>query len=301
MLPAITTLGIGLLDIVFSLVCFSIMLLFYFFFVPVICGVKKEVDVLIAAMRFANFDMYMPLRVLCTPFALSFFLVALVSDPIPSFSSMVLNEVFYGIALVLSTYGAVAFGISYWIRESDNEDNNQEILKLQIIEQQAPDWLRNSLGVNNGVLLGILALVFSVNSLSLIYSLGQDTQIKVEYSTVDDNSITLHVIVSDTPDNLRNFHPMLLSLGSENRTILSQYPVSILFDGEFYGPTKPLLSYKPSQLRSNTLKFAVRFDVDGRAEKISQLKDIHLWYATNKLQHIDLVPHRKLPLPIRHL
>jgi hypothetical protein len=158
--------------------------------------------------------------------------------------------------------------------------------RINLLEEQAPPWLYESLNFRSGFTLALLALVFWTNSVTSIYSLSQNTKVEISEITLENRSITLQLDVYDTPSNLRHFHPMLLALASDNRNYLAQYPSRITLNKEVYTPSQTIYSYDIRSIQDGVLHVAIHFDVDKDLKGISKLKDVYLWYATTKIVRV---------------
>lgn len=288
MLPSIAIFSNGLTLIISAFLCYACTLMFYFFFTPIIIGSGNFTEIMQQTIRFTSFDTLMPLRALFTPFALAVFLAAIASDPMPSTSSLVYHEVCYALATTLSTYCSVAFGVSFWARYLAPESQAAFCLeRTKLIEEQAPEWIDDSLNFRSGIVLALLALVFWSSSITSIYSLSQNASVEIARTTIQNRSITLQLNVRDTPSSLRHFHPMLLSLASDNRRYLAQYPSRIILNNEIYTPSQTIYSYDTRSIQDGVLHIAIHFDVDRDITSISKLKDVYLWYATTKISRVN--------------
>jgi len=287
MLPSIALFPDGLTFLVSALLCFACTLMLYFFFTPIIAGTHQFSEIMGKTIKFTTFDTLMPMRALFAPFSLAVLLAAIGTTPMPSTSSLMYHEVCYGLATTLSTYCAVAFGVSYWARHLSLDFQNTLCLeRIELIEAQAPAWLNESLNFRSGAVLALFALAFWTNSITSIYSLSENTKVEIEQTTIKDRSITLNLKVRDTPSSLRNFHPMLLSLASDNRSYLAQYPSHIILNNESYTPSQTVYSYDTRSIQDGILSIAIHFQVDKDQNGLAKLKDIYLWYSTTKISRV---------------
>jgi hypothetical protein len=325
-LPFVTrhTNGTTLLLLSFSSFLFG--LITFFFFIPVMLGVKNLNDVIRQSLKFLAFDLLMPVRALLAPFAFIILISALVSDPFPSYQTILMSEILHALGSTLGVYCAVGFGVSYWVRKKDyvldslgvehiehegNTDSEAECLSvlpskesLDSIENLAPNWLPDCLNLNSGVALALLALLTWSSNMVQLYSLPDSTQVRVTDTILRDKSITVKVTIQDPLHQFKRFHPMLFALASDKRSYLAQYPTRIMINGEELQPEQSIQNFVDHGSKDSEVHISVKFSVEKTKQQLERIQDLHLWYAADSVAPIvsvsreaeALVPQQEVPM-----
>ncbi len=221
------------------------------------------------------------LGTLLAPLAVFLVLSAVVSSISPTgrlWFIIPLTEALSSLAWIVFIYSISGLTLAH---ASDSEWNAMQlgpyrVARLATISAQGSKWLTKQISPKFALMWIIIAIAIWVANTIRVITEPPPQKISIKETRIEDNIVVIDLEITDTQEDFRGFHPMLLSIASANRTSLSdKIPVFELLPTE--GEKQP--GKQNLRLKFSTSRFK---------EELRQVEDLYLWYAQVKIEKVNL-------------
>ncbi|MBX7143732.1 MAG: hypothetical protein K1X79_04715 [Oligoflexia bacterium] len=258
---------------------------FFFFLIPIALGHVRLGEILTLSRTLISDDRWIGPRCLLGPVAVLFLFQAVIAGFSPDqrhVSVSLLSDFFSGIYWLLGTYLSTAVGIHLAQQHSTIFPRAlQQASTLTEASLSSTNWLSASFMPGKGFVMLCLGCLVWAGNLMRLAELPPAATIKIEKVSVQEGKVRFELKIQDPLYKLRGFHSIFLSLASEQRTPLAQFPSrAVAIDSKtdvlFGFPLSPDLQH-----------VGVEFDTGRKDDDIKSLKDIFLWYRNTKLAKVE--------------
>ncbi len=271
-------------------ICLILTLRFYFYFLPLMLGQRSLKEALGFSSRISQMDFFLPIRVMLAPFAIMTFLSHLISAFSPDERWLLVRYLLSfssGLFFVLSSYLSIATGLTLLSTKQWREFQLDPYrrARLETLKIRGNALVARLLLPKNGVKILVLAVLIAVGNLFQLNSTPPTAKIKVEKIFVSDNLITLEISASDPEFKLRGLNPHLFAVAGNDFELISENPLprSILVNGKALEGSA--LSGAPEAAEA---RFTIAFAANRKADELTLLKDLNLWYRRVKIEHLSM-------------
>jgi len=280
--------GLAPLSLVLLVPSLYLALRYYFYFIPVMLGVRGAGSILKRSASLTHQSIWLPLQILLAPFAVALLVsrLILVFSPDESSQSLtMLSEASFGIFYFISTYMALSMALvmmpeKHW---SDANLDPYRGSRLNTILLLGSDWLARYLRPGSGALiLSVALLVWAGNGVRAL-TIAPSVSLEVIASNVTEEGIELELYAHDIGSGFRSFYPGLLNLAGKAGTPLSARPQSIQVQGESTAIFRPL-----SPQLEGPVHLLLVFETDRSSEELRAMEGVFLWYRQYKIQELLL-------------
>lgn len=249
------------------------------FFVPLLIGKEGASSFFAASQDLTRGRIWSIVSLYFPPLALS----AIASGAISGFSPdgrslinvMVLNLA-STIFPIVSSYLLLAYGLLASKRVTP------AIFPEIFFKRSEPGFLQASLTPRGAASVFVLALIVWSSNIVQLWSLAPSPEISlVAASYSAPGSISLKLSLKDPTYKMRGLKPILFRVAGENGDPITETPFRAIFEGY---QNNFFFDSPASSESAITLDFAILF----RQDDFLKLKDLHLWYASTRILHLDL-------------
>lgn len=262
---------------------------FFFFFIPIALGIKKLSDILAFSRSLLVADRWIGPKCLLGPIAVLFLSQAVIAGFSPDQRYLwvsIASDALSGLYWLFSTYMCVAVGLHLTQGHSVVLPQTEQLSPaLTSASLDAPAWLEAACLPRKGFVMLCLGCLVWAGNLMRLAQLPPAASISIQKVSLAESKITLDLLIHDPDFNLRGFHAVFLSLASQQRTPLAQFPSRASLstsqrDVLFGFP----LSASPQHVQ-------IDFETTRKDEDLRTLTDIFLWYRNTQIAKVDF------PLP----
>jgi hypothetical protein len=265
---------------------------YYFYFVPIVLGIKDPLKCLQFAASITQGRVLLSLLVMFAPMTIMFFLKAVVHIASPDgriAAVSILAEAFDPVYWFLSTYLAFSFAAVFMADplRVPAEIGKDLHLRLAAIEGNSPAISRFLKPKNCGLLL-VVTISLGLANLFRLFSLPPGPDILVEEISIKKNALELVLYMEDEKYNFRGFMPQALILAGEHGSIVSRGTsiVKAVHNGE--------ISRSGIKTGEKEVLAVVRFATELNENSLRSLEDLYLWYFGTRLKHLQTSEARPL-------
>lgn len=262
-------------------------LLYYFFHIPLIFGSLDLKQSLGTAKEIIQSDRMLPFKIIGSAGGITILLYAIISAPYPdgrsvlfSIIALIASSLFWVLTSYLSL-AAACFVLSdkYW---HDWKLDPYRTSRFETLSKHGSSIITEILSPKGSV----IALMLGSMCLTANFFRSQDipptATILVESATVNEDTVTLKLNLSDEIYSFRGTSPMNLALAGESRSVIS--PVPEVVTDTVTGEDKRF--FIPNNQKQE--RITVSFKADRSGDALIALKDLYLWYRNVKIAHLEL-------------
>lgn len=270
----------------------------FFYFVPVLLGVRNIREILFEAREITAEDRLKPFKVLMAPFAIMLLFVTIAIAPAPDGRSLLFSSIssaLTGIFWILSTYLGLAFGftsvsLTRW-RAHNMEPYRDE--RFDTISLQGSNFAAKLLTTRAGFRIMAVALFFMLGNYTRSATMVPAPHISLDSVAIQEKTVLVHLTLTDPSYNFRGFNTSSFMLAGESGVPISTETPKVTVEDD----KAPFAS---SSSNSSKMSVLLEFKTERRREDLQQLEDLWLWYQFAKLFPISKQTLQGGPAPIQN-
>lgn len=260
---------------------------FYFIHIPLIIGSLTFRQSLGVAKEIIQFDRLLPIKIIGSASGITILLYAIISAPFPDGRSMLftaLAQLASALFWVLSSYlslaaACLALSDKYWHEWKLDPYRSS---RFETLSKHGSSIVTEILSPKGS----IIAIMLGCMCLTANFFRSQDipppATIIVESTTVNEDTVTIKLNLSDDTYSFRGTSPMNFALAGESRSVIS--PVPEVVTDSITGEDKRF--FIPNNQKQERITLSFKADRSGDA--LVALKDLYLWYRNVKIAHLEL-------------
>lgn len=262
------------------------LLQFYFYFIPILYGVKSWREIFRESLMFISYHRALPIKLILGPLIFSIFFVALFHAISPDGRYLwvtILMDIAESLFWIVNTYLCLGVGfsiLSYRVHTPTGIDPYLRS-RLDTLRAFASEILTPIISPANSLKYAIVASLILYANFVRLWETPPRVKMNISSVAVDKDQLKVTIEADDPEYRFRGFNPSLLHIAGETGEELSNKNPKIRIDGQSIEDKVSIWKDQPK------MHLAITFTLINRSEEIKNLKDVHLWYGRVKLNHLS--------------
>jgi hypothetical protein len=261
--------------------------IYFFYFFPLLLGLRQWRMVLSMARSFTRKDPLLPIKVSVGPLAIMYLgeaSIRMISPDLRYLGVALASNLVDGLGWWLSCYTSTTAALLL-LPDSDWRQLNLEpyrASRLTTLALQANPVLARLLQPRSALIMLVLSAVISAGNYARLAELPSSAEVHVRSVKIEEKSLSLTLELADPEYRFRGFQPLRFRLAGPERKVVAAFPSKAHLEG---GTEDALISLPHSEAK---LVLILDFVVDRPANELALLEDLYLWYGGQRLMLLDL-------------